>query len=1109
MMNQPKQIANRYQVQDLIGRGGMGDVYRAFDQQSQEVVAIKALKPLLEDTGDVLERFVREGEALRQLNHPNIVKMLATIEENGRHYIVMEYVSGGSLRELLDVMPQLPISRVLSIALELCDALTRAHHLKIIHRDLKPANVLLAEDGTPRLTDFGVAFMGNRTRITADGILTGTYAYLSPELCSGEPLDTGTDIWALGVMMFEMLAGQKPFDGEHAPAILMAIVNKPVPDLQLLRLDVPVPLADLIYRMLAKRREQRPPSIRLVGAELEAMLEALSHMVPLDNIAVLSPTKTTGAALPVRHNLPPENTAFVGRTKELAEVRERLLNESCRLLTILGPGGIGKTRLALQTATQLLSHFADGVYFIPLVAVTSTDFLVATIAEHINYSFYQGNLPADPRHNTRAQLLNYLSGKQMLFVMDNVELLLSGADLIADILQRAPNVKILATSRERLNLQTEWVFLLEGMTIPMNNDITVDEYSAIKLFIQSAQRVNGGFTLNASNRTAVAHICRLVQGMPLAIELAAAWMQMLSPSEVAQEIESNLDFLETPLRDVPERHRSLRAVFEYSWNSLRPNEREALQKLTVFRGGFQREAATKVANASLPILSALVNKSILRRITLNEEKSLVRYELHEILRQYTSEKLGEAPEAAIQTRNTHCTYYAAFLQKKEAACATKDRYIALQEIETEIENIQAAWKWALTHRKEAEITQLQSGLVTFFRLNNWFEEGKETFRQALTLLGTAVSPSLERIQAQLRVSYAKFNLNLPDQGEDLSGILYESLAFFQRTQAASDEAFTLYCLARLAGRNLQFEDAKTFIQQSLTIYQQINDPRGIANTLAYLGRLENEQGNYITSQTLYKQSLALYRRLEDVFETASILEILGLLAYRLGDYEATERFAQESVALYKMVGHDFGIAHVGRLLAVAASMRGDHVEAMRVSRESLAMHQKIGNRWGEAVLRSNLAYTYYLLNDLPAALESAQKSLAVFQETNNRSGLILPLGHLGRILSKMGQYNQAKHYLFEALVIIQEMGAVPLMLETLVGLAEIWRAEGYKAQALMFLSFVSQHPALIRESQERVQAEIETLQKELQPEQVEEALNNGRYLQLEEVTRDLIVSGRI
>ncbi|MFN8372848.1 MAG: serine/threonine-protein kinase [Anaerolineae bacterium] len=272
-MQEPKLIGNRYETRETIGQGGMGAVYRGVDTLTGQIVAIKVLRnEIVAEDPTILERFEREGEALRLLNHPNIVKMLATIAEAGNHYIVMEYVGGGSLQDMLNKHEQLPISRVLDIGLDLADALTRAHRLKIIHRDIKPGNVLLTEDGTPKLTDFGIAQMGNRTRMTQGGALVGTYAYLSPEVCMGEDLDARTDIWSFGVLLYEMLAGRRPFEEAQPGALLTAIISKPVPPITEFRQDVIPELAELIGGMLEKDRNLRISSVRLVGADLETII---------------------------------------------------------------------------------------------------------------------------------------------------------------------------------------------------------------------------------------------------------------------------------------------------------------------------------------------------------------------------------------------------------------------------------------------------------------------------------------------------------------------------------------------------------------------------------------------------------------------------------------------------------------------------------------------------------------------------------------------------------------------------------------------------------------------------------------------------------------------
>jgi predicted Ser/Thr protein kinase len=352
-------IGNRFRVddpdRDLLGRGGMGAVYRATDTLTGDLVAVKALDPHVVTRGpDLLERFTREGEALRQLNHPNIVRMVAAAEEEGRHYLVMEYVAGGSLEDLLAAQGHLPAARTVEIALEVADALTRAHHLGIIHRDLKPANVLLAQDGTPRLADFGIAYVTDIPRLTQTGVLVGTVDYLSPEVCQGEPPDERSDIWAFGVMLFQMVAGRLPFEGKSLTAKITAILTQPVPDLVEFSPDRPDALADLIYRMLEKDPWQRIPSVRLVGAELEAIRQRRK----LPYAAPLPAGEASVAPIIGRADHEGEGASrivFVSREQELAQMNrwlQQALAARGRVVFLTGDPGQGKTALAQAFARQ-------------------------------------------------------------------------------------------------------------------------------------------------------------------------------------------------------------------------------------------------------------------------------------------------------------------------------------------------------------------------------------------------------------------------------------------------------------------------------------------------------------------------------------------------------------------------------------------------------------------------------------------------------------------------------------------------------------------------------------------------------------------------------------
>src|SRR5512143_2346170 len=319
------------------------------------------------------------------------------------------------------------------------------------------------------------------------------------------------------------------------------------------------------------------------------------------NLERLSPELKPAAAAPqVRVNLPVLPTPLIGRQREVEELSQLLVDPQCRLLTLVGPGGIGKTRLAIEAAARLPAAFADGVYFVPLASVITARFIVPLIADALGFAF-QSTTPADPK----TQLFRYLKGKQVLLLTDNLEHLLTepGIEVLTELLANTPQVKLLATSREPAGLQGEWVFEVQGLPIP---DSRYAEGSAqntgVELFLQRARRAHVGFTARPQDYPAIVRICQLVDGMPLGIELAAAWVRTLDCAEIAREIERGLDFLSVTTRDLPARHRSMRAVFDHSWRLLSPEDQTVLLRLSVFRGGFKREAAEQVAGATLAVL---------------------------------------------------------------------------------------------------------------------------------------------------------------------------------------------------------------------------------------------------------------------------------------------------------------------------------------------------------------------------------------------------------------------------------------------------------------------------------------------------------------------------
>lgn len=1064
-----------YKVQKLIGQGGMGDVYYAIDTHSGQPVAVKRFKPEVgAGNPELLERFAREGEILRQLNHPNIVKVLATFEED-RPYLVMEYVGGGSLRSLLDREPQLPLERVISIALDLADALTRAHRLNIIHRDIKPANVLLAEDGTPRLTDFGIAHLSNKPRVTKAEAVLGTLDYLSPEALRSEGIDARTDIWSFGVMLFEMLAGRRPFDERTAAATALTILQNPVPDLEALRPDVPVALVDLIYRMLEKDRQARISSVRLVGAELEAISKGtdltlqVQSRVLAEGRPVFTTPSTSSAGVP-RHNLPAQTTPFIGRQAEVAELTQLLNDTTVRLVTVLGLGGMGKTRLALEVAATQLDIYEHGVYFVSLTSLSSADNIVAAVAEAINFHFYQGE-------NLKQQLLDYLREKEMLLVMDSFDHVLDGAGLVSDILLSALDVKIMATSREKLNLHTETIFTIGGMSVPDGESINrAPEFDAVRLFVQSARRGQPNFQLEPENYRPVTIICHLVQGMPLGIELAAAWVEMLSLQEIADEISQSLDFLETEVSDIPERQRSIRAVFEYSWNRLDADEQELMQKLSVFRGSCTRKAAQKVTGASLQKLTSLVNRSLLRRGLEG------RYRIQRLLRQWVEESLDQSPQKSLQARAAHAQYYAMLLDDLETPLRGAEQKAALAEISADLENIRTAWQWAVKNRQPILIGKALHSLYTFYFVQERGQEAEKIFE--LAVQGLREGQASEETQYVLgRVLARQGWLTQVAKAE---AIFREGLALLRPFNVPNETAFALLGLGSTLLRH-DPEQSYRHLTEGLEMYRAAGNRWGERIALYWLGLLALAQGRSVDAKQVFHESLVIAEEIQDRLGGMMCHQQIGNAARTRGEYPEATRYYQNGLAIAREIGVKGDIARAVRSLGNVSRAQGDYVQAGEYLRESLSIYKELGNRGRIArvlyeigdIARTQQEYaearalfeeslsinrslrsvsgslsSFYETGDSLEENKQHQYQERLYQEASSQEGEAYALIGLGGIACEQEDYQASREYYGQALRIASNAGSEHVVLIVLAGLAEWFTAVGSKQEGIELAAFV-------------------------------------------------------
>ena len=746
------------------------------------------------------------------------------------------------------------------------------------------------------------------------------------------------------------------------------------------------------------------------------------------------------------HNLPRQLTSLVGREQELSEIAERLADPDCRLLTLTGLGGVGKTRLAPRAAKEQIGAFLHGVYFVPLTATSSTAFLAPTIADALGFSF-------SGEQDPQTQLLNYLQEKEMLLVLDNFEHLLEGGRLLLDILKHASAIKIVVTSRERLNFQTEWVFHVRGLIFPEEHIAEgVEGYSAVRLFLDRARRVEAGFSLSSAITLAVLRICRLVEGMPLGIELAAASIPTSSCEQIAAEIEHNLGVLATSMQDVSKRHRSMRAAFEHSWNLLSKEERSILRKLAVFCSAFEAQAAQEVAASSSWTLSLLLNKSLLRRSPGG------RYETHELFRQFATEKLEKHPIEKEATCDRHCGYYASFLHQREEPLKTGRQKETLAEISAEIENVRAAWQWAVAHAKLEEIDRCLESLYYFYWARNWFHEGERALEQAERVVSNGGEKD-DLLLARIWTRQAEFD-NWLAHYDEARMRLQRSIDICRTRQAPGELALTLELLGRIEYLQAEYRRAKEYFQESLAICRQIGDEVGTAQALNSLANVICElEADYDQAQALYEESLAIARRIGDQFGVARALINLGALKQELGDYTEAKQFYQESMRIYREIDYRHGQSASLSYLGQVASLLGEHTSAHELLQESLNLNR----------------------------------------ETGDQRAIAERLKQLGRVACRMGAHRESKKYFDQALELAMEIRATPVVLDILIGMADLFQREGKHKRALELRAFVIHQTESAQELQDRALALIPKCETEFSPQKVSGLHELRRAKTLEEV----------
>jgi len=967
-----------YLLETVIGRGAAATVYRAHDVRHDRVVAVKVL---YEEScsRNSIERFAREIRLVARLVHPHILPIHDSGEAAATFFYVMPCVTE-SLRTRLEREGRLDVVDAVRIASQVADALDYAHGHGVIHRDIKPENILI-EGGHASLADFGVA-RGLAdpawASLTTTGGIVGTPAYMSPEqFLSEKDIDGRSDIFSLGCVLFEMLTGRSYFADEDGGVDFMRrFVDQPI-QLRVLAPHAPEALEHVLAQALACSPDRR-------FASANALAYALLH----PETAPASSRATLGVAPGV----------LIGRENEMAEV-EHLL-ETSRLVTVLGAGGVGKTHLALTVARSRQTSEAGGCAVVSLAGADENS-VPSTIAEALGFAFAGRRDPA-------GQLLDHLRDKRLLLVLDNFEHVTTAAPFLATLLAQTTDVRCLVTSRERLALREEAVLELEGLRLTGQDDAGLSD--AAKLFLHAAARVNPRFRPTPDDMESIHRICHLVDGMPLAIEMAAALLRVLECRGIVAELERSFDALEADIRNIPERHRTLRAVFDYSWNLIGAQQREALCRLALFRDAFDHDGAREVGDVSFRVLAALTGASMLRRTERG------RFLMHPVFRQYAEERLRERGDIARVATERYVRFFARLMRKRGQDLRGPSHASVLSALTDEIADFRAAWSAAVASADEASLRDFINGLFQVYELRGWYGEGQRMIDDALA-----------------------------------SGTLSELMT-----------AKLLGWRSRFSFQLSQFGDALELARRSHRLCTSLGAEREAAEALLHQARVDYRSGRFDEAEMTIRRALEAFATDDAVRERAMALNDLGYVLGAKGMTHNAEEALRTSLALSKQIGDSWGEAKVCNNLGAIIDGPDTHAEAMALFESALRINQQIGDRRGVGISLHNMARCSHLLGNSSRAREFAEASLEVARHLGAPLDISTTLGTVAEIDAHAGRYDQALRYYQEALGIANRVEAASLALEHIVDIGRLFLDMGEPAAAMEALSLAANHPAIDR-----------------------------------------------
>jgi non-specific serine/threonine protein kinase len=951
-----KHLGN-YKIVSHIGSGGMGKVYLAEDLRLKRPVAIKTLPRFLSERPKDLRRFETEAIYVSALNHPNILTVYEISDFEGIRFIAAEYVEGKTLREEIE-HKTLDLQSILKIAVQIASALSVAHEKGIIHRDIKPENIMVRDDGFVKVLDFGLAKLTDSEQILPEdktlaqsipGLIRGTVAYMSPEQARGLKLDARTDVWSFGVVLFEMLAGSAPFSGETAIDVMLSIIQNEPENLRNIAPDLPEELHLIVNKLLRKNLDERYQKIedalnalRLVlqKIEFEAIGRALlsveqkgrteeikqntTNFAPLPNPSNESVSKTTEEKT-TPSNLSAELSPLIGRETELQEIKTFLFQPEVRLLTITGVGGTGKTRLAKAVARESLAEFTDGVYFINLSAIANAELVVPVIA-------YTLGIREESGKSLKENLLEFIGEKKILLVLDNFEQITEAASQIGEILSGSAKAKILATSRVRLNLRFEREFPLKPLNIPRSENLStaeLSEFPAIALFVERARAVKPVFELKEENAQTIAQICRRLDGLPLAIELAAVRVKMLAPQAILSRLSNSLSLLTGGARDLPERQQTMRAAIAWSYDLLEPEERKLFSRIAVFSGGFTLESVEKISDSNndlcveiLDGIASLVDKNLLTQREMPDGEP--RFRMLGVIREFALETLEESGEAN-EIKLLHAQFFASLAEKAEPELRGENVARWLEILEREHDNLRSALEWSLEHEPESAL-RIVGAIRSFWIRRGYLSEAGKWTKQALEKAGATANPKL---RAKAFLGLGSFKRFLGD--------LKAAERFLEESLPLTREIGDKYLMSVAVGdlglvKFLQddFSSGKALMEESLSIARALDERKLISIRLTGLGEIARRQKDYESAKNYYEEALNIAREESSKYLIPVYTFNLASVACLQEDYEKAFSYARESLESSEELEDKISIADALNIFAALSVAEGKMNEAARL-----------------------------------------------------------------------------------------------------------------------------------------------------------------------------------